>query len=158
MLAVYPGTFDPFTIGHLDILERSSKIFEKVIIAISNSPNKNTVFNLDERVAMTKECVSKYQNVEVIGFKGMLIDFLKEQNADILVRGIRNMIDSEYELSLQGMYKMLMPELEVILLQSSPKIAFISSTLVREVILHKGDISPFVPNEIFEYIKNRKKN
>ena len=158
MLAVYPGTFDPFTIGHLDILTRSARLFDKVIVAVSNSPSKKPIFSLEERVNLTKSCVQHLPNVEVYGFTGMLIDFLRENNADILIRGIRNLIDSEFELSLQGMYKMLMPELEVVLLQASPKIAFISSTLVRDIIQHNGDTSPFVPKQIFEYIEQYKKN
>lgn len=156
MLAVYPGTYDPFTIGHLDVLTRSAKLFDKVIIAVSNSPAKKPIFSLEERVNMTRASVAHLKNVEVYGFTGMLIDFLREHNADILIRGIRNMIDCEFELSLQGMYKMLMPELEVVLLQSSPNIAFISSTLVREVIEHKGDTSPFVPKIVYEYIEQHK--
>ncbi len=152
MLAVYPGTFDPFTLGHQNILERSAKLFDEVIVAVSSSPAKHPILTLEQRVDMIQTCVAhNFKNVRVYGFSGMLVDFLQEQNADILIRGIRNIIDSGFELSLQGMYKKLMPELEVVLLQAAPEISYISSSLVRDVIQHKGDITPFVPKEISDY-------
>ena len=116
-IAVFPGTFDPLTLGHMDIIIRSTKIFSKIIIAVANSPSKHTLFSLDERVQMCKECVAQWPNIEVIGFSGMLIDFLKEQKANILVRGVRTVADYEYESQLSGMYRLAMPEMEIVMLQ-----------------------------------------
>lgn len=151
-IAVFPGTFDPLTLGHMDIIIRSTKIFSKIIIAVANSPSKHTLFSLDERVQMCKECVAQWPNIEVIGFSGMLIDFLKEQKANILVRGVRTVADYEYESQLSGMYRLAMPEMEIVMLPTNPVVGFISSTLVREVIIHKGDVSKYVPKEIISHI------
>ena len=152
MLAVYPGTFDPFTLGHLDILKRSSCIFSKVILAVSESPAKSPVVNFKDRTEIVKLCASGFPNVSVEPFTGMLVDFLQERNAGVLVRGIRNLFDCEYELTLQAMYKKLMPSLEIVMLPASPNVSFISSTLVRDVIRHYGDITPFVPPEVSKYL------
>ena len=151
-IAVFPGTFDPLTLGHMDIIIRSTNIFSKIIIAVANSPSKHTLFSLDERVQMCKECVAQWPNIEVIGFSGMLIDFLKEQKANILVRGVRTVADYEYESQLSGMYRLAMPEMEIVMLPTNPVVGFISSTLVREVIIHKGDVSKYVPEEIISHI------
>lgn len=153
-LAVFPGTFDPLTNGHLDIIERASKLFDKVIVAVAKSPSKHTLFDLDKRVEYSRSAVCDLDNVTVTGFEGMLIDFLKEVGASILIRGVRTVTDFEYETQLLGMYKIVMPELEVVMLPTKSEFSFISSTLVREVMIHKGDISPFVPKAILEAYKN----
>lgn len=157
MIAVYPGTFDPLTKGHEDILNRSAKIFDKIILAISNSPSKNPMLTLEERTMLARKSMMHHQNIEICGFSGMLIDFLKEKQAQVLIRGCRNIIDAEYELSLQGMYKALMPELEVILLPANPSVSYISSSLVRDVYIHHGDTSPFVNKEINDFLIQKTK-
>ncbi len=152
MLAVYPGTFDPFTSGHMDILERSVKLFDKVILAVSESQAKSPIISFKERTEIVEQCAKRFDNVEVVPFTGMLVDFLRERQAGVLVRGIRNLFDCEYELSLQAMYKKLMPSLEIVMLPASNEVNFISSSLVRDVIRHHGDITPFVPIEVIEYL------
>lgn len=155
-LAVFPGTFDPLTLGHIDIIQRASKIFDKVIIAVAKSPSKHTLLDLDTRVLLCKESTKDLPNITVTGFSGMLIDFLKEQNANILVRGVRTVADFDYETQLSSMYRVVMPEMEIVMLPTIASVSFISSTLVREVIIHKGDISKFVPESVNSYVKNNK--
>jgi|SRR5574344_67412 pantetheine-phosphate adenylyltransferase len=155
MIAVYPGTFDPLTKGHEDILLRSAKLFDHIIIAVAENPRKKTMITFKDRITLTQESFQNIPNIKVYGFTGMLIDFLKEHHANILIRGCRNITDAEYELSLQSMYKKLMPELEVILLPANPDVSFISSSLIRDIISHNGDTTPFVNQRIKEYIKKQ---
>ncbi len=154
-LAVFPGTFDPLTNGHLDIIRRASKLFDKVIVAVAKSPSKHTLLSLDERVQTATEAVNKLENVKVVGFKGLLIDFLKDKKCTVLVRGIRCATDYDYEAQLFGMYRMYLPDLEIVMLQTNSEDAFISSTLVREIFIHKGDISKLVPSAIATFLKNK---
>ena len=153
-LAVFPGTFDPLTKGHLDIIIRASRIFDKVIVAIANNPSKHTLLTLDKRVTMSQKACFDIKNVEVMGFSGLLVDFLKKENAQFLVRGVRTVADYDYEIQLTGMYRTMMPELEIVMLPTSGHLSFISSTLVREVLIHKGDISPFVPEAVASSVKD----
>ncbi|MGN1280675.1 MAG: pantetheine-phosphate adenylyltransferase [Succinivibrio sp.] len=155
-LAVFPGTFDPLTKGHLDIIRRSNNLFDRLIIAVAKSPSKHTLFDLEQRVSFCRTAVMDLPNVSVIGFEGMLIDFLKEVGANILIRGIRTVSDYDYETQLVGMYTIAMPELEVVMLPTKAELSFISSTLVREVLIHKGDIAPFIPESILSAIKQSK--
>ena len=155
MTAVFPGTFDPFTKGHLDILKRAQKIFNNVTIAICASPSKHTYFSLEQRVEMVKKCVGNDENIEIIGFSGLLVDLLKDKKALYLVRGVRNTLDCEYELELTGMYRDFLPDLEIIMLPTSHEHSYISSSLIREIHKHGGDISRYVPDEIVEYIKQQ---
>lgn len=154
-LAVFPGTFDPLTLGHTDLILRASSIFEHVLVAVAQSPAKHTLFSLEERVQVVKESVSNYHNIDVIGFSGMLPDLLKEKNARILVRGIRTVADYDYEMSLSGMYRMVMPQVEIVMLPASGDLAFISSTFVRDIIIHHGDISKFVPEPVLQLAKKK---
>lgn len=154
-LAVFPGTFDPLTNGHLDIIKRASKLFDKVILAVAKSPSKHTLLSLDERVQTAKASIGEFDNVEVLGFSGLLIDFLKEKKCTVLVRGIRCASDYDYEAQLFGMYRMYLPDLEVVMLQTNSSDAFISSTLVREIYIHKGDITKLVPSPVANFLKNK---
>ena len=154
-LAVFPGTFDPLTLGHFDIIKRACRIFDKVIVAVAASPSKNPLLTLEQRVELAKEACSGCGNVEVTGFCGMLVDFLRERSASILVRGVRTVADYDYEVQLAGMYRALMPQMEIVMLPTSGDLCFISSTLVRDVITHDGDISKFVPAAISEYVAAR---
>lgn len=146
--AIYPGTFDPLTHGHLDLVTRASLMFEQVILAIAASPHKKTLFSLDERVALATQATSHLANVEVIGFSSLMANFAKEQNANVLVRGLRAVSDFEYEMQLASMNRHLMPTLESVFLMPSKEWSFISSSLVKEVARHGGDITPFMPAHI----------
>ncbi|KHD23450.1 phosphopantetheine adenylyltransferase [Vibrio caribbeanicus] len=153
---IYPGTFDPITNGHLDIIERASAMFGEVVIAVAASPSKNTMFTLEERVALAKEVTQHLSNVTVEGFSGLMVDFAKEVNANILIRGLRTTVDFEYEFGLTSMYKKLLPSLESIFLTPSDEYAFLSSTIVREVALHGGNVTDLVPVAVAEALKDKK--
>ncbi|MGN1394343.1 MAG: pantetheine-phosphate adenylyltransferase [Succinivibrionaceae bacterium] len=156
MIAVFPGTFDPFTNGHLDIVARGLTIFSKIVIAISENPSKKTILPVTIRRKLIEETFKDYQNIEVITFTGLLSDLLEDLNVYCILRGVRNTIDFEYELALQGMYKNLNPNIEVVLLPTKHELSFISSTFVRDVLNHGGDISRFVPTPINQYLSNKK--
>ncbi|HCH3222552.1 pantetheine-phosphate adenylyltransferase [Vibrio parahaemolyticus] len=145
---IYPGTFDPITNGHLDLIERTAKMFDSVTIGVAASPSKNTLFSLDERVDLVHQCCQHLSNVNVVGFSGLLVDFAKEQQASILIRGLRTTMDFEYEFGLTSMYRKLLPGLESIFLTPSEEFAFLSSTIVREVAIHGGNVAQFVPNPV----------
>ncbi|MBE4243316.1 pantetheine-phosphate adenylyltransferase [Vibrio parahaemolyticus] len=145
---IYPGTFDPITNGHLDLIERTAKMFDSVTIGVAASPSKNTMFSLDERVDLVHQCCQHLSNVNVVGFSGLLVDFAEEQQASILIRGLRTTMDFEYEFGLTSMYRKLLPGLESIFLTPSEEFAFLSSTIVREVAIHGGNVAQFVPNPV----------
>ena len=155
--AVYPGTFDPITNGHADLIERASNMFSEVIVAIASNPSKQPLFSLDERVELIKQVCSHLDNVHVTGFTGLLASFAKENDADILVRGLRAVSDFEYEFPLANMNRRLNPDLESVFLTPSEENSFISSTLVKEVALHKGDVAQFCHPLVHEALKNRLK-
>jgi len=153
--AVFPGTFDPLTNGHVDIIQRASKLFDKVVIAVAKSPSKHTMLSLDERVALAKESVKELENVQVEGFEGMLVDYLQKREANVLIRGIRNSTDYNYESQLFGMYRAYIPNLEIVMLQTELNVSYISSTLVREIVIHNGDIKKLVPQCVYEKLKQK---
>ena len=144
--AVFPGTFDPLTLGHQDLIARAAHIFDEVIVAIAMSPGKRPLFTLEERVVLARQACQHYPQVRVEGFDGLLIDFARQQEANVLVRGIRTMTDFDYENQLAGMYRQLMPELEILFLPARSELSCVTSSLVREVALHGGDVTPFVPS------------
>lgn len=152
---IYPGTFDPVTNGHLDIIQRAAMMFDEIVIGVAASPSKNTLFTLEERVELLEKSVAHFNNVSVSGFKGLLVDFAKENNANILVRGLRTTIDFEYEFGLTSMYRKLLPGLESVFLTPSEEFTFLSSTIVREVAIHGGDISEFVPTVVAQALTNK---
>ncbi|WP_318477701.1 pantetheine-phosphate adenylyltransferase [Photobacterium leiognathi] len=141
---IYPGTFDPITNGHLDLIERAAAMFDHVIVGVAFNPSKKPLFDLNERVELAGKITQHLDNVEIVGFSGLLVDFAKEHNANILVRGLRAVSDFEYEFQLANMNRRLMPELETVFLTPAEENSFISSTIVKEVALHKGDVSQFV--------------
>ncbi len=154
-IVVFPGTFDPMTYGHLDLINRASRLFDKLIIAVAASPGKRPLFSLEERIALSENVCANLPNVQVVGFSNLLIDFMKQQGATILLRGIRTGSDFEYESQLAAMYRRMMPELEIMFLPPAEQFAFVSSTLVREIALHHGDAAQFVPPEIAQAITTK---
>ncbi|MEF1254480.1 pantetheine-phosphate adenylyltransferase [Vibrio sp. M260112] len=154
---IYPGTFDPITNGHLDLIERAADMFDEVIIAVAASPSKNTMFTLDERVHFTQEVTKHLDNVTSKGFSGLMVDFAKQEQANVLIRGLRTTVDFEYEFGLTNMYRRLMPGLESVFLTPAEEHAFISSTIVREVAIHGGDVTNFVPQVVAEALKEKAK-
>ena len=143
-VAVYSGTFDPLTRGHEDIVRRASRLFGRVIIAIADSAKKRPLFDLTERVGIAKELLAGYSNVEVQGFNGLLMDFMRRQNASVILRGLRAVSDFEYEFQMAGMNRSMYPDVETIFLTPDEKYMFISATMVREIATLGGDVSKFV--------------
>lgn len=152
---IYPGTFDPVTNGHLDLIQRASRLFGHVTVAVAASPSKQPLFTLDERVELLRQSVAALPNVTVIGFKGLLVDLAKAQHSTVLLRGVRGVTDFDYEHQLANMNRRLMPELETVFLTPSEQWSFISSTLVREIALHGGDVSEFVPAAVLDVLRHK---
>jgi len=155
--AIYPGTFDPITNGHLDIVQRAALMFDTVILSVANSPHKKTLFSLDERVAFAKAVTAHLPNVEVVGFSDLMANFARAKQANILIRGLRTAGDFEYEMQLASMNRHLMPDLESVFLMPSKEWSFISSTLVKEVARHHGDVSHFLPQQVHQALLERLK-
>ena len=149
--AIFPGTFDPFTIGHLDILEKSIKIFDEVIIAIGKNHDKKTMYTVDKRKEFIELVTSKYQNTKVMTYDGLTVDFCKKTNSNFIVRGIRNVGDFEFEKAIARTNRVL-SEIETIFLLTSAKTSYISSSIVRDIIKNNGDCSKLIPNEIIHMI------
>lgn len=142
--AVYPGTFDPITLGHEDLVRRAIRLFDEVIVAVADSHSKKPCFSLDERVAMAREVLADVPKVTVVSFSGLLMNFLREQDARVVLRGLRAVSDFEYEFQLAGMNRSLYPEVETIFLTPSDQYMFISAGMVREIAFLGGDVSQFV--------------
>jgi pantetheine-phosphate adenylyltransferase len=142
--AVYPGTFDPITNGHEDLIQRASRLFHHVIVGVAHSQAKRPFFSLDERVGLAREVLAPYENVTVMGFSGLLSEFVKEQSATVILRGLRAVSDFEYEFQLAGMNRRLAPGVETLFLTPSDKYLFLSATIVREIAVLGGDITAFV--------------
>ncbi len=143
-IVVYPGTFDPITNGHTDLVERASKMFDKIILAVAESPKKSPLFPLEQRVKLAQQCLAHLDNIEVVGFNNLLATFAKEHNANIFLRGIRAVSDFEFEFQLADMNRRLAPEVESVFLTPANHLSYISSTLIREISALKGDVSEFV--------------
>lgn len=150
---VYPGTFDPITNGHFDLTERASKIFDKVVIAVAASPKKRPLFNLDDRVRLAKAVTAHLPNVEVIGFRNLLVDFVDDIGATAILRGLRAVSDFEYEFQLANMNRQLAPHIESIFLTPTEHLSFISSTMIREVSSLGGDVTKFIHPEVARALK-----
>lgn len=154
-IAICPGSFDPVTLGHVDIISRATKLFDYVIIAVLVNPAKHTAFSLDERIALLQRCVEGMNNVEVVGFDGLLADYAKKRGAIAIVKGLRAMSDFEYEFQMALFNKKLNPELETVYLNTTAEYMFLSSSGVKQVASFGGDISHFVPACILDDIKRR---
>lgn len=152
---IYPGTFDPITNGHVDLTERASKLFDRVVVAIAYSEKKTPLFNLEQRVELCEASLAHLDNVEVMGFSNLLTDFAQSQGARCVLRGLRTGTDFEYEYQLANMNRAMYPEFESIFLTPSEQLAFISSSLVREIASLNGDITPFVPAIVAEALQRR---
>ena len=149
--AIFPGTFDPFTVGHLDILEKSIKIFDEVIIAIGKNHDKKTMYTVDKRKEFIELVTSKYQNTKVMTYDGLTVDFCKKIKSNFIVRGIRNVGDFEFEKAIARTNRVL-SEIETVFLLTSAKTSYISSSIVRDIIKNNGDCSKLIPNEIIHMI------
>lgn len=145
---IYPGTFDPITLGHADIVSRASQVFDRLIVAVAGSTAKNTVFSTDERMSLARAVLKEYDNVEVERFDGLMVDFAREYGASLILRGLRAVTDFEYEFQLAGMNRKLLPSADTVFLPTSEHYTFISSSLVREIAALGGDISDFVHPEV----------
>lgn len=156
MIATYPGTFDPITKGHEDIILRASRLFPQLIIAVAESKKKHTLFSLEERVSLIKEVTHDLDNVLVFGFSCLLVDFLKSHNSHCIIRGARAVSDFEYEFKMAGMNRLLLPEAETIFLTPSPKYQFVSGTFVREIAMMGGDVSQFASSPVIEAFRKKR--
>ena len=145
---VYPGTFDPITNGHIDLIERASKLFDKIIVAIASNQKKSPLFDIDERISLAGECLQHLSNVEIKGFDYLLVNFVNDCEANAVMRGLRAVSDFEYEFQLANMNRALSPDIESIFLTPAEKFSYISSSLVREISSLKGDVSKFVPANV----------
>ncbi|MEQ8230798.1 MAG: pantetheine-phosphate adenylyltransferase [Gammaproteobacteria bacterium] len=154
-IAIYPGTFDPITLGHTDIVSRAAPLFDRLIVAVAGSTSKKTVFSADERVALAAEILAQYENVSVKRFDGLMVDFARQEKAKVVLRGLRAVTDFEYEFQLAGMNRKLMPECDTVFLPTSEKYTYISSSLVREIATLGGDISDFVHPRIKQVLDER---
>lgn len=154
-IGVYPGSFDPATLGHLDIIKRSAKLVDKLIVGVLHNRAKNPLFTIEERVNLLKELTEEMGNVEVDSFSGLLVDFLKEKNAEIIVRGFRAVSDFEYELQIAQTNYSLDNSVETICLITRVEYSFLSASVVKEVAMYGGDISNMVPEKTIEYMKRK---
>jgi pantetheine-phosphate adenylyltransferase len=154
-IAVYPGTFDPITLGHEDIVRRAADLFDEVIVAVAGSTNKKTLFSLDERVALGKNVFENADNIKVVGFSGLLMQFVQDQGALMVIRGLRAASDFEYEFQLAGMNRKLYPQFETLFLTPSEQFMFISSSLVREVASLGGNVHAFVSPQVEDAINEK---
>jgi len=153
--AIYPGTFDPITNGHSDLVQRAAKLFDHVIVAIAANAHKSPFFTLDERISLAKSALAGINNVEICGFDILLVNFVRERNAQVVLRGLRAVSDFEYEFQLANMNRKLAPEIETLFLTPAEKFSYISSSLVREIASLGGDISDFVHENVGAALKNR---
>ena len=159
--AIYPGSFDPITFGHLDMIERSAKIVDELVIGVLNNSAKNSLFSVEERVSMIKEMTKDWKNVTVASFDGLLVDFMKQIQATIIIRGLRAVTDFEYELQIAQANHVQNSEIETIFLTTDLRYSYLSSTIVKEFASYGGDISKFVPERFIDLIYekyNRKKS
>lgn len=157
-IVLYPGTFDPITNGHLDLVERAARLFDKVVVAVAKSAGKSPLFSVDERVSLVEQVTTHLGNVEVCGFSGLLVDLAKQKQAQVLLRGLRAVSDFEYEFQLANMNRRLAPDLESLFLTPAEQFSFISSTLVREIAALGGDVSEFVPDKVLQALQSRYSN
>ena len=153
-ISIYPGSFDPITNGHIDLIHRACKLFDEVIIAITQNVNKTSLLSIDQRIESVDASIKSIKNARVLGFNSLLVDFARDHNAQIIIRGLRAVSDFEYEFQLSGMNKRLNPKIETLFMTPSEEFANISSSLVREIFSLGGDISAFVPTPVEKILHN----
>ena len=159
-IAVYPGTFDPFTFGHLDVVKRSSKLFDKIIVSVAENNNKSALFNLDERIKIISDVISNEKDlgkIEIRGFKGLLVDHVIDVGAVAVLRGLRALSDFEYEFQMAGINTRLSSDFETIFLMASENQQFVASRFVKEIHSLGGDVSSFVPKIVMDHLESKKK-
>lgn len=154
-IAIYPGSFDPITCGHLDIIKRSCKLFDKVIVAVLNNSSKSPLFSVDERVELINKCIGGLPNCEVQSFSGLLVDFVKKSGAHTVIRGLRAISDFEYEFQMALLNKKLSPEVETVFMVTNLNCLYISSSVVKEICHFGGNADGLIPNEIINDIKDK---
>ena len=154
-IAIYPGTFDPITFGHLDLVKRALNLFDHIVVAVAAKEEKSPLFSLDERVNLARTVLKDFDHVEVVGFKNLLVDFAKEQHAKIILRGIRMISDFDYEFQLAGVNRLLSPDIETVFLRPDDKYSYVSSSIVRDIASSHGDVSYFVPPVIANALKEK---
>ncbi len=152
---IYPGTFDPITNGHIDLVERAARLFDRVVLAIAHSEKKSPLFSLEERIALCEQSLTHLDNIEVCGFSNLLTDFAQSMGARCVLRGLRAVADFEYEFQLANMNRAMFPEFESVFLTPSEHLSYISSSLVREIASLDGDISPFVPAVVCDALRQK---
>jgi pantetheine-phosphate adenylyltransferase len=157
LTAVYPGTFDPMTLGHEDLIARASSLFERLIVAVAQGHHKRCLFSSDERLAIAAELAAKYANVQVLPFGGLLCNFVQQNQGKVVVRGLRAVSDFEYEFQMAGMNRQLMPEVETVFLTPGDRYQFVSGTFVREIATLGGDVSQFVSPRVLDRLRERVK-
>jgi pantetheine-phosphate adenylyltransferase len=155
--AVYPGTFDPPTNGHLDVIRRAAKLFDKLIVAIAENPDKKPLFTIEERTKMIKELTENLPNVEVIAFNGLTVELCRQKNSSCIVRGIRTFSDYEYEFQMALTNRSLAPEIETIFIMPSEEFSFLSSSMVKQAVSLGGDLSQFIPQNVLHCLKRKLK-
>lgn len=154
-IAVYPGSFDPVTLGHLDIIERTAKIMDRVIIGVLNNNSKTPLFSVEERVNMLKSVTSQIPNVEVQSFEGLLVDFVKKNQADVIIRGLRAITDFEYELQMSQTNRVIAPEVDTLFMTTNLKYSYLSSSIVKEIAMYQGDIQAFLHPEVAARVREK---
>jgi len=155
LIAVYPGTFDPMTLGHEDLMRRACGLFDKLLLAVAAGHHKRTMFTISERIDIAMEIATPYPNVEVVAFRGLLRDFVVENGGNVVVRGLRAVSDFEYEFQMAGMNRQLMPHVETIFMTPSDQYQFVSGTFVREIAMLGGDVSKFVAPSVLRRLQDR---
>ncbi|MYI88734.1 MAG: pantetheine-phosphate adenylyltransferase [Gammaproteobacteria bacterium] len=153
--AIYPGSFDPITRGHIDLVERASRLFDEVVVAVADSKSKRTLFTLEERVDLIQKTTEHLTDVSVVGFTGLLIDFARQMNTNIVIRGLRAVSDFEYEFQLSWMNRQLEPDIETLFFAPAENYAFVSASLVKEIAQFGGNVSKFVHPEVNKALKNK---
>jgi pantetheine-phosphate adenylyltransferase len=154
-IAIYPGTFDPMTHGHTDLIQRACRLFDRVIVAVAARPGKSPLFNLEERLALARTALAGQDKVEICGFEGLLVEFAREKQAGAIVRGLRAVSDFDYEFQLAGMNRKLAADIETIFLTPAEQYANISSSLIREIAALGGDVRPFIHEKIADELKRK---
>ena len=155
LTAVYPGTFDPMTLGHADLMRRASNLFDRLVLAVAAGHHKRTMFTIAERLEMAQEIAAPYPNVEVMAFRGLLRNFVVDLGAKVVIRGLRAVSDFEYEFQMAGMNRQLMPDVETVFMTPSDQYQFVSGTFVREIATLGGDVSKFVAPSVLQRLKDR---